>query len=90
MTDETEQAEKKRAPKASKVGSVWQLKVAADPDTAVVFHVTGPTGIRRVSAHRTDGKHQVADFILDAPGDFTAVAHIDGADNVGGFAVTAK
>lgn len=75
--------------KTQKVGSVWELKVPTDADTAVMFHVSGPTGTRRVSA-RQDGKHKVALFVLDAPGDFTAVADVDGADNVGGFAVTAK
>ncbi|NYD43934.1 hypothetical protein [Nocardioides panaciterrulae] len=90
MTDTTERAEKKpapRTPKARRVGSLWELKVSTD--APVVFEVSGPTGTRRVSA-RPVGADQVAVFVLDAPGDFTAVAHVDGADNVGGFAVTAK
>ena len=74
-------------PKAEKVGSVWVLKVPTDKDA--VFEVSGPTGSRRVTAHQ-QGKHRVAYFVLDAPGDFTAVATVDGSDNVGGFAVTAK
>lgn len=76
-----------RAEKPRPVGSMWELAVTAD--SPVMFEVSGPTGTRRVSARPAGGK-QVALFVLDAPGDFTAVAHVDGSDNVGGFAVTAK
>lgn len=69
--------------KTEKVGTIWELK--APGGKPAVFLVSGPTGTRRVA---TEGKDNVAPFVLDAPGEFTAV--VDGSDNVGGFAVTAK
>lgn len=74
--------------KPQQVGSVWELEVATDKP--VVFEVTGPTGTRSVNASPGDKGKQNAGYVLDAAGDFTAVAHVEGSDDVGGFAVTAK
>lgn len=71
-----------------KVGSLWALRVTGKESAE--FLVSGPLGTRRVTTSRKEGNSLVADFVLDAPGDFSAVATVDGSDSVDGFAVSAK
>lgn len=74
--------------KTQSVGSLWELDV--ESDRPVVFVVTGPTGTSSVNARPGDTGHKKAEYVLDAEGEFTAVAEIKGAADVDGFAVTAK
>jgi hypothetical protein len=74
--------------KPQSVGSVWELSV--NSDKPVTFDVSGPLGTRQVTASPGDKGQQIASYVLDAEGDFSAVAHVEGSDDVDGFAVTAK
>jgi hypothetical protein len=74
--------------KTQSVGSVWELQAATD--SPVVFEVSGPTGVRRVAAEPGEKGQQNAVYVLETEGEYTAVARVDGSDDVDGFAVTAK